>query len=150
MDSVQARINLQIDLEKIADVIAENGWTIEPWPLTSTTLFATMKSAIDNERYTMRVIGDDYSDVPPSVKCVTRDTHEVNDPKAWPNCEGFRLPPTADLCLSVSREGLMQLHPDWMKDRRYGWSSSGNPIWYVLQSLQDRLNDPNKYHGRHN
>lgn len=148
MDPVQARINLQVDLEMIADVIAENGWRIEPYPITSTTFFATMRSAIDGELYTMRLVGDGYPDLPPFIKCVTIDTHEPNDAKAWPSCEGFRPPPTADLCLSISREGLMQLHPDWMKDRRYGWSSDGNPIWYVLHSLQDRLNDPSKYHGR--
>lgn len=149
MDPLQARINLHADLERIADVIAAEGWTIEPWPLTSTTLFVTMISAIDKEAYTTKIVGDDYPDLPPSIKCVTRDSHDPNDPKAWPNCEGFRPPPTADLCLSVSREGLMQLHPDWMRDRRYRWTADGNPIWYVMQSLQDRLNDRNKYHGRH-
>ena len=149
MDPVQARINLQADLEKIAKVIATEGWTIGPWPLTSQIFFVTMHSTIDNEPYTMRVGGDDYPDVPPSMKCATRNTHDVNDPKAWPNCDGFRPPPTADLCLSISREGLLQVHPDWMKDRRYRWTTDGNPIWYVLQALQDRLNDPNKYHGRH-
>ena len=148
MDPLQARINLQSDLERIADVIAAEHWTLEPWPLTSTTFFVTMGSAIDNEAYTMRLVGDEYPDLPPSIKCVTADTHDAADPKAWPNCEGFRPPPTADLCLSVSREGLMQLHPDWMKDRRHRWNPSGNPIWHVLQSLQDRLNDPTKYHGR--
>ena len=148
MDPVQARINLQADLEAIADVIVDQGWIIEPWPLTSTTIFATVTSVIDKEAYAMRLIDDDYPDLPPSIKCVTRDTHDANDPKAWPNCEGFRPPPTADLCLNISREALLQVHPDWMKDRRYGWSAVGNPIWYVLQSLQDRLNDPSKYHGR--
>lgn len=148
MDPVQARINLQSDLQRIADVIADQGWIIEPWPLASTTIFATVTSVIDKEAYALRLIGDDYPDLPPSIKCVTRDTHNVNDPKAWPNCEGFRPPPTADLCLNISREGLLQLHPDWMKDPRYGWSTTGNPIWRVLQSLQDRLNDPSKYHGR--
>jgi hypothetical protein len=148
MDPVQARINLQADLENIADVIAAEGWTIEPWPLTSTTFFVMMQSDIDKDAYTMRLVGDDYPDQPLSIKCVTRDTHDSNDVKAWPSCEGFRPPPTADLCLSISREGLFQAHPDWMKDRRYQWSPEGNPIWHVLHSLQDRLNDPGKYHGR--
>jgi hypothetical protein len=148
MDPIQARINLMKDLERLADVIAEAGWTITPWPLTSTTFLVAMTSAIDKERYTMRLVVDEYPDLPPSIKCVNPETKEPNDATAWPRCEGFRPPPTADLCLSVSREGLMQLHPDWMKDRRYRWSSDGNPIWYVLQSLQDRINDPNKYQGR--
>src|SRR5262245_30307483 len=132
MDPVQARINLQADLEKIADVIAAEGWTIEPWPLTSVTFFVTLTSSVDGDAYTMRLVCDDYRDIAPSIKCVKPDTHDASDPKAWPNCDGFRPPPTADLCLSVSREGLMQTHPDWMKDRRYCWTSDGNPIWYAL------------------
>ena len=149
MDPILSQIHLQSDLERIEDVIKENGWKIEPLPITSTTFFCTMKSSIDQEAYFIRLIGDDYPDLPPGIKCVTPDTHDPNDPTAWPNCDGFRPPPTADLCLTISREGLMQTHPEWMKDRRFAWNSDGNPIWYVLQALQDRLNDRSKYHGRH-
>jgi hypothetical protein len=106
-------------------------------------------SAVDKERYFFSLVCDDYPDKPPSIKCINPATKEAGDIKAWPNCEGFRPPPTADLCLSISREGLMQIHPEWSKDARCAWITTGNPIWYVLSSLQDRLNDPTKYHGRH-
>jgi hypothetical protein len=148
MDPLQAKINLETDLGRIADVIKGYGWEVQPWPLTGITLTASMASVIDGERYCFSLVCDDYPDKPPSIKCINPDTKNPGDMKAWPNCDGFRPPPAADLCLSISREGLTQLHPGWAKDVRYAWTTTGNPIWYVLSSLQDRLNDPTKYHGR--
>lgn len=148
MDPLQAKLNLEADLSRIEDVIKGYGWDVQPWPIANTTFIVSMASVIDRERYCFRLVCDDYPNKPPSIKCVNRETEDPNDLKAWPNCEGFRPPPTADLCLSISREGLMQLHPNWSKDARYAWTTDGNPIWYVLSSLQDRLNDPTKYHGR--
>jgi hypothetical protein len=146
MDPLQSLIALQADVERIAEERARQRWVIGPLPLTSVTFFVTMTSDIDGEAYVIRLACEDYPDQPPSIKCVNKDTKDPGDPKAWPRCDGFR--PTSDLCLSVSREGLKQLHPDWDKDPRYRWESTGNPIWYVLSSLQDRLNDHGKYHGR--
>ena len=148
MDPVQAKLNLEADLERIAGIISENSWTIEPWPITDITIVVSMASVIDNQKYCLLLACDDYPEKPPSIRCVKPGTRDSSDMKAWPNCEGFRPPPTADLCLSISREGLTQLHPDWSKDARYAWITTGNPIWYVFSSLQDRLNDPTKYHGR--
>lgn len=148
MDPLQAKLNLEADLDQITDVIAEHAWKVAPWPLTTAAFCVSMTSAIDGEEYCISLACDDYPDKPPSIKCVNPETKNPNDRRAWPNCEGFRPPPTADLCLSVSREGLMQLHPAWSKDVRYAWTTDGNPIWYVLISLQDRLNDEKKYHGR--
>jgi hypothetical protein len=148
MDPLQSKLVLQADFDRIADVIAENGWEIEPWPITDATFTVSITSMIDKEKYCFLLGCDDYPEKPPSVRCVKPGTTDWNDIKAWPNCEGFRPPPTADLCLSISREGLLQAHPDWSRDARYAWTTTGNPIWYVLSSLQDRLNDPTKYHGR--
>jgi hypothetical protein len=148
MDPLQSKLNLEADLERIAGVIMEYGWTIDPWPITDTTIIVTMMSVVDKEKYYLLLACDDYPEKPPSIRCVKQGTRDPNDAKAWPNCEGFRPPPTADLCLTVSREGLMQIHPDWSRDTRYAWTRTGNPIWYALSSLQDRLNDPTKYHGR--
>jgi hypothetical protein len=146
MDPVQSRIALQADLERLADECDRNGWKIEPWPIVDTTIFVTMASDIDREFYVMRLESSDYPEEPPSISCVNPTTKESRDPRAWPRCEGFR--PTSDLCMNISREGLRQLHPDWNRDHRYRWDSNGNPIWFVLSSLQDRLNDRSKYHGR--
>jgi hypothetical protein len=148
MDPLQAKLNLEADLERIADVIKECAWEIEPRPITGITLVVSMASAVDKERYSFSLVCDDYPDKPPSIKCINPATKDPGDLKAWPNCEGFRPPPNADLCLTISREGLLQIHPDWSRDARYAWTTTGNPIWYVLSSLQDRLNDPAKYHGR--
>lgn len=148
MDDIQALINLQADLEKIAAVIEAEHWSVAPWPVTGIEFRVTMTSRVDSQSYTLRIVATGYPDEPPSISCVDPDTGNPMDPKAWPNCEGFRPPPTADLCLNISREGLKQLHPDWQNDPQRAWNSAGNPIWYVLQALQDRLNDRAKYHGR--
>lgn len=146
MDPRQAFINLQADLESIKDECDRQRWVITPWPPTSTTIFVTMSSDIDGEAYMIRLRCDDYPEQPPSIHCVNPDSRDQSDPKAWPRCEGFR--PTSDLCLNISKEGLKQLHPGWNNDPRYRWETTGNPIWYVLASLQDRLNNRGKYHGR--
>ena len=148
MDPLQAQINLEADLSRIADVIQECKWNIQPWPIDSISIVVSIPSVIDGEQYSFLLACDDYPDKPPSIKCVDPGTKNATDPKAWPNCEGFRPPPQADLCLSISREGLMQIHPEWSKDARCAWTPTGNAIWYVLSSLQDRLNDVTKYHGR--
>lgn len=148
MDNIQALINLQADLEKIAVVIQTEGWRIAPSPLTSVEFYATLTSRVDSQSYMFRIEASGYPDEPPSIRCVNPETKDPMDAKAWPNCEGFRPPPTADLCLNMTREGLKQLHPDWQNDPQRAWDSSGNPIWRVLQALQDRLDDRAKYHGR--
>lgn len=148
MDDTQARLNLESDLAKMADEREGRGWRIEPLPLTSVEFFVTMSSRIDREQYTLHFICDGYPDKPPSIRCVNDSTRRADDPRAWPQCEGFRPPPTADLCLGISREGF-QTHPEWANDPRYAWSGRGNPIWVALSAIQDRLNDRSKYQGRH-
>src|SRR5438552_3248984 len=110
MDSLQAKLNLEADLNRIADVILEYAWKVQPWPITDATFLVSMTSAVDKEEYCLTFVCDDYPDKPPSIKCVNSETGDSSDMKAWPNCDGFRPPPTADLCLSVSREGLLQIH----------------------------------------
>lgn len=147
IDPVLACISLQADLDRIEDIRTAEGWILLPWPLKDTTFFVTMKSIIDGESYMLRMMWDGYPEKPPSVKPVNPDTKDMNDVRAWPLCDGFRLPPTADLCLNITRDGFA-LHPDWARDHRYRWESSGNPAQRVLFDLQDRLNDRSKYHGR--
>ena len=147
-DPALSLINLQADLNRIEEIRMKEGWTFEPWPLTSVECFVTMASRIDSESYTLRFECSGYADEPPSIKCVNPESKDSMDPHAWPNCEGFRPPPTADLCLNISREGLRQIHPHWQNDGRIAWEPSGNPIWRILQALQDRISDPAKYHGR--
>jgi hypothetical protein len=144
MADLQALVCLRADLEKLGGnqavaghySVGEAGWIIEPWPLTDTAFFVAMK-ARDGESYTMRLSCDGYPQLPPSIACVDSSTHDQQVRKAWPECEGFR--PTNDLCMNISREGLLSLHPDWQKDPRYMWCADGNPIEAVLWALQDRL-----------
>lgn len=146
-DPVLSRISLQADLERIEDVRTAAEWVISPWPLTDTTFFIAMMSVIDNESYLLRVQWKDYPDNAPLVRPVNPETKDPNDVRAWPVCEGFRLPPTGDLCLNITQDGLA-LHPEWARDPRFRWEPSGNPAHRVLSALQVRLNDRSKYHGR--
>ncbi len=149
MDQIQARLNLEADLERIAGIIEQECWKVELWADGAPGMFATILSDIDKESYVFRIACDGYPEMSPSIRCVDPDTKNQDISRAWPNCEGFRPPPEADLCLNISREALTRTHPDWQRDPRIAWDPSGNPIWRVLASLQDRLNDKTKYHGRH-
>lgn len=142
IDPAQSLIYLQRDLEAIGDEIAYFGWKLEPWPLGDLTFYATLTSNVDQKPWTLCLECTNYMEEPPSIKCVSSQTKDPNDPGAWPQCEGFR--PTSDLCMNISREGLMQLHPDWQRTG-YKWITEGNPIYNVLLSIQYRLDDPKKY-----
>jgi hypothetical protein len=148
VDPLQAQLNLQADLESIAEQIAERGWAIDPWPLKAKDprFHVTMKSRVDRESYMMRIVDPTYPNDAPSIKCVDPETKSADDPRAWPKCDGFRPPPTADLCLPISREGFAA-HSEWANSQ-HAWQSTGNPIWLVLSTLQDLLNNPARYHGR--
>jgi len=50
MDPLQAKLNLEADLNRIAETIAENGWEIQPWPITHVTFAVSMTSVIDKEK----------------------------------------------------------------------------------------------------
>jgi hypothetical protein len=145
MEALQARLNLEADLEKIRDEIDSFCWIIDPWPLKVPEFDVTMTSRIDRESYTLRIVAPDYPNEAPSIKCVNPDTKHSDDPRAWPKCDGFRLP-NADLCLPISREGF-QTHPEW-RNSEHAWKSSGNPIYFALSTIQDLLNNSSRYHGR--
>lgn len=148
MDPLQSRIGLEADLDRIAGVIQMERWIIELWDEHHAGFFVTMASEIDGESYMLRLECSGYPLQPPSIRCVNPQTKDWNDPKAWPQCDHFRPPPSADLCLNISREGLTREHPAWQNDPRMAWDSTGNPILRVLHAIQDRLNDKGKYHGR--
>lgn len=124
------------------DEIRHFGWKIEPGPVTSLTFYVTMTSRVDGRSWMLRFVCTNYREWPPSIHCVNPETKDPGDPAAWPQCKGFR--PTSDLCMNVSREGLLQLHPDWQRSS-YKWTEEGNPIHYVLLSIQVSLDDPTKY-----
>jgi hypothetical protein len=144
IDPAQALLYLRADLEAypVPEEMARFAWAIEPWPLTSLLFYITMTSNVDQQSWMMRLACDNYPEWPPSIKCVNPQTKDPNDANAWPKCQGFR--PASDLCMNISREGLMELHPDWQRTS-YKWPQGGNPIYYVLISLQTRLDDPTKY-----
>lgn len=144
IDPLQSLLALQADLQAglMREEIRHFGWKIEPEPVTSLTFYVTMASRVDNRKWTLRFECTNYREWPPSIQCVNPETKDPSDASAWPQCQGFR--PPVDLCMNISREGLLQLHPDWQRTS-FKWTDSGNPIYYVLVSIQTRLDDPSKY-----
>ncbi len=144
MDNEQAMLNLAGDLEKQEADWKALGWQINPWPLT-TCAFIVLMTALDGERYALRVQGDQYPAEAPDVIPVDPETGQSGVVTAWPNCEGFRKP--NDLCLPYTRTGYA-LHPDWRKHSAFGWFPDKSTVMLTLDCLYGRLNDPTHYHGR--
>ena len=143
MADLQTELNLAADVQKLRDVAEAEGWEIDgPHGLT---VFVTMTSSIDDNSYCIRFECSGYPDQPFSVKPVDPETKESGVVRAWPACEGFR--PPNDLCMPLCREGYA-LHPEWTKDPRWRWDSTGNPLHRVVDELQARIDDSAKYQGR--
>lgn len=142
VDPVLSLLYLQSDLEAISDEIASLGWRFDPWPVDSLLFYVTMTSKLDNLPWTMRFHAINYREEPPSVLPVNPQTKRHDDPTAWPQCKGFN--PITGLCMNITREGLMQLHPEWQKTI-HRWKPEGNPIYNVLLTIQTHLDDPKKY-----
>ena len=132
------------DLPEAKRVAAETGWRInrtEP-----TAIEVDMRSAVDGERYSLRLVWPEYPDGPPSIVCFDPSTCRVDVPSAWPDCDGFR-PGQPDLCLPLSVEGFAA-HPEWRNDGSKRWSADGNALLRVLDELQAVLNSRSHYRGR--
>lgn len=143
MDPRQAALNLVADVQTLEERAKEQDWEVDgPEGLE---VFVRMRSALDGEAYWFRFFCEDYPDRPFSVLLVDAETKNLGVVSAWPRCEGFR--PPQDICMPLSKEGFAT-HPEWNNDPLWRWDSRGNPLWRVVEELQVKLNDPNKYQGR--
>lgn len=90
-----------------------------------------------SERYLARLQWDRYPKNPPSLKFLDPKDGNASNPRAWPQCAGFR-PASLDACVSWTREGHA-LHPEWLNAQGTCWDSSGNGLLRALNCLQDTL-----------
>lgn len=140
-----AELCLDADLPEVLEVGTDAGWYIA---LSGpTTIEVAMASAIDDERYSLRLVWPEYPEQPPSIACFDPVTGVVEVQTAWPECSGFRPGSAWDLCLPLSREGFAA-HPEWSNDPAMRWNSEGNALLRVLDELQAILNSGRHYQRR--
>jgi len=136
MDDDLSRLNLDQDFQEALACEDATRWKLErPEPLV---VLAAMSSAKQPEEvFQAQFRWTKYPDGPPSMKFRDMATGRVDVPTAWPVVRGFR-PKSLDACVSWCAEGFA-LHPEWQKDPRYMWVSSGNVLLKVLRFLQGEL-----------
>jgi hypothetical protein len=81
---------------------------------------------------------------PFSLKFVDIKTGADTDPKAWPQCLGFR-PGSLDACLPWTAEG-QALHPEWKNSQTQSFPTVDAPMQHALLRVQSCLD--NTFHGR--
>lgn len=96
-----------------------------------------------SEEYFVRIAWSRYPRSPPSVKFADKIGGNLNVTKAWPVIAGYR-PGSFDICKPFTSEAFA-LHPEWQRGPE-AWSSSGNPFLWVIENLQNDLD--NNYVGR--
>jgi hypothetical protein len=89
------------------------------------------------ELYLARLEWDFYPKNPPSLKFLDPSNGSTSNPRAWPQCSGFR-PESLDSCVSWTREGH-GLHPEWVNAPATRWDPTGNALFRALNCLQDTL-----------
>ena len=95
------------------------------------------------ESYVGRLRWDRYPGLP-SLKFLDPSTGAENNPRAWPQCGGFR-PTSLDSCVMWTKEGHA-LHPEWANAPQTRFDPSGNALFRALNLLQHTLDCD--YNGR--
>lgn len=94
-------------------------------------------SSVSHEQFQACLYWSEYPSSPPSLKFRDPKTGNLNDPRAWPQCPGFR-PTSLDSCVNWTAEGH-GLHPEWRNSPATRWIPDGNALCRVLHILQDTL-----------
>lgn len=93
-------------------------------------------SRAPTEQFHPRFLWVEYPGLP-SLKFRDPVTGRLDNPRAWPQCPGFR-PSSLDTCVSWTVEGHA-LHPEWRTAPATRFDRSGNAIYRALCNLQDTL-----------
>lgn len=142
MASELSKQNFADDLAELRSLEEASRWElVEKGDLE---LWATVAPEGHSEKYIARLHWIEYpGSEPASVKFVSA-SGQADDPKAWPNAQGFR-PANLDICANWTREGF-NLHPEWRGDARFRWTTDGNVLLKSLRYLQHMLDTT--YSGR--
>lgn len=129
---------------EISDLPEASRWKLERDESVPLGLFATMHSVKDpKEYYKARIRWSDYFQAP-SLKFINLESGADNDPRAWPQCYGFR-PSSLDACIAWTSEG-QRLHPEWQNSQNNRFPNIELPMQFILLQLQVALDTT--YTGR--
>lgn len=135
---------LEADFAEIVASPESSRWTLTLGDQRE-VLVTMSPSSVPNERFHARLFWNEYPGTPPSLKFRDPATGNLNNPRAWPQCPGFR-PTALDACVNWTFEG-QGLHPEWRNSSATRWNPDGNALFRVLCILQDTLD--HSYSGRY-
>lgn len=144
MNAELSALNLSDDYEEVVRTSDAARWELaRPAPLEVLAAMAPATTPV--EEFQARLLWSRYPEEPPSLKFRDPATGRLDLPTAWPKVRGFR-PSSLDACVNYCAEGF-GLHPEWRGDPAKMWSARGNPLLFVLRTLQSELDD--HFEGRH-
>jgi hypothetical protein len=152
-------MNLQVVLATVEEQVgmaieygSAYGWdfsAIDEEHLRFTVLF---QSPIDQEKYLLEVVFDDYPQKPLLLDFLHHETSERGFRKCWPKGnDSFFNEGTLAICHPANRRayaGYKAMHPDWKMD---GWQKLAGgmiDLKSILDGIYSRLCDKTTYHGR--
>lgn len=131
-----SKLCLEADFTEVVASPESSRWTLKQGDQLE--ILATMSpSSTPEERFQARLSWTEYPGSPPSLKFRDPHTGSLADPRAWPQCPGFR-PNSTDTCVNWTAEGHA-LHPEWRNAPATRWRPEGNALFRVLCILQDTL-----------
>lgn len=98
------------DLEEVLTTEEATRWQIKHDGKLSIQVFVRPRGDL-NDGYLAVLRWDRYPKNPPSLKFLDPANGSTSNPRAWPQCAGFR-PASLDTCVNWTREGHA-LHPEW-------------------------------------
>jgi hypothetical protein len=144
MMDAESLLNLKSDEAAASARLKGSGGELIRESASSGVYWALMRPRLQpNEEYFVRIGWSRYPHSPPSVKFSDKVGGYLNLTNAWPVIKGYR-PGSFDICKPFTAEGFA-VHPEWSNGPD-GWSSSGNPFLWVIEILQNDLD--NNYTGR--
>lgn len=123
------------DLVAVLETEEATRWKIEKTADLEVTAAASPKNDL-GESYLARLRWDRYPGLP-SLKFLDPSTGAESNPRAWPQCGGFR-PNSLDSCVMWTKEGHT-LHPEWANAPQTRFDPSGNALFRALNLLQHTL-----------
>jgi hypothetical protein len=158
--SVDRRISLEIVRNELQDCqpdIERSGWKVSPIDEEKQTLRVEMTSPIDEERFIIEILFDNYREWPLFIEFIDPKTGTIGALNAYPapskKYGGFfhNKPCICHPCSRKAYKGYTDLHQDW--GDLIGWQS--NPgigdlktIRAILRAIYFRIRDPEIYDGR--
>ncbi|MFJ1973708.1 hypothetical protein ACIO93_34180 [Streptomyces sp. NPDC087903] len=131
---LESRLRLERDLPPAEEFLASAGGRLVRREQDPLGVYWAVLQPHNRERvpFTARIAWTVYPNRPPSVHFATEPGGPTTESAAWPAANGYRAP--NDICKPFTAEG-QGLHAEWAIGQ-HAWSSTGNPLLFVLDTLQ--------------